>query len=226
LQKLGGLVEVVMPTEATNRADGVPTSGDDAGGRPRRRAEAERRIAAIVDAGLSCLLRDPQASLAAVARAAGVSRVTLYSHFPSREVLLEAVLERSVAQAAEVLEAEALDELPAGEALLRLIRSSWRILDQHSSLFAAVSTALTPAQMRDHHERVLAPLLGLLTRGQAQGAIRDDLPVQWLVTVFYSLIHAAAAEVQARRLPAEAAPDVLADTLLAALRHQPSTSGT
>jgi Zn-dependent protease with chaperone function len=103
-----------------------------------------------------------------------------------------------------------------------------RVLDP-GALDAVLVHESAHARRRDPLRRLCvhatsAPLLGLLTRGQAQGAFRDDLPVQWLVTVFYSLIHAAAAEVQARRLSAKAAPDILADTLLAALRRQPSAS--
>ncbi|PWS48448.1 TetR/AcrR family transcriptional regulator, partial [Streptomyces sp. FT05W] len=34
---------------------------------PRRRADAERNATAIIDAGVECLLVDPQSSMAAVA---------------------------------------------------------------------------------------------------------------------------------------------------------------
>lgn len=184
----------------------------------RRRADAERNNTAIVDAAIGCLLADPQAGMAEIARAAGVSRVTLYAHFPSREAVVEAVLERTVADASEVLEAHTAESAPADEALLGLARSSWRILDRHSALFLAVTTTLTPALMREHHERALAPLRRLLDRGRAEGAIRRDLPAEWLVTVFYSLIHAAAAEVQAGRLSADEVPDTLTRTLRPAIR--------
>ena len=43
----------------------------------RRRADAERNIAAILEAGLACFSRNPDASLAEVAQAAGVGRITL-----------------------------------------------------------------------------------------------------------------------------------------------------
>ncbi|WP_371615832.1 TetR/AcrR family transcriptional regulator [Streptomyces sp. NBC_00454] len=204
--------------------------------RPRR-ADAERNTAAIVDAGLDCFLADPQASMAAIARAAGVSRVTLYSHFPTREALLDAALDRAVAESAATL--EALDgeagtgtgtgtgagagtgtEAGTGtfeEALARLIRGSWRLLDRHSAVFALVSTALPPEQLRERHDRVLAPVRRLLGRGREGGEVRADLSVDWLVAVVYSLVHAAAAEVQAGRMSAEEAPEALTATVLAAV---------
>ncbi|MEU9372938.1 TetR/AcrR family transcriptional regulator [Streptomyces sp. NPDC048255] len=198
-----------------------------------RRADAERNTAAIVDAGLDCFLADPQASMAAIARAAGVSRVTLYSHFPTREALLDAALDRAVAEAAAALDGLAsqgsgspgapdgadVPDRPGGTAgeLRQLVRTSWRLLDRHSAVFAAVSAALPPERLRERHERILAPVRRLVLRGQEAGELRSDLSADWLVTVVYSLVHAAAAEVQAGRMDPEDAPEVLTSTVLAAV---------
>ncbi|MFE2287034.1 TetR/AcrR family transcriptional regulator [Streptomyces sp. NPDC059443] len=184
--------------------------------RPRR-ADAERNTAAIVDAGLDCFLADPQASMAAIARAAGVSRVTLYSHFPTREALLDAALDRAVTESAAALEALDGETGTVEEGLAWLIHSSWRLLDRHSAVFAAVSAALPPERLRERHDRVLAPVRRLIGRGRESGEVRSDLSADWLVTVVYSLVHAAAAEVQAGRMSAEEAPEALTATVLAAV---------
>ncbi|WP_030710936.1 TetR/AcrR family transcriptional regulator [Streptomyces sp. NRRL F-2580] len=177
--------------------------------RPRR-ADAERNTTAIVDAGLDCFLADPQASMAAIARAAGVSRVTLYSHFPTREALLDAAFARASDEAAAAL--------ADGADLASLVRTSWRLLDRHSAVFAAASAAFPPEQLRERHDRILAPVRRLVVAGQEAGDVRTDLSADWLVTVVYSLVHAAAAEVQAGRMDAADAPEVLTSTVLAALR--------
>ncbi|MFE9562192.1 TetR/AcrR family transcriptional regulator [Streptomyces sp. NPDC006487] len=196
--------------------------------RPRR-ADAERNAAAIVDAGLDCFLADPQASMAAVARAAGVSRVTLYSHFATREALLDAALDRAVDEAAATLEALEGEgggaEMGAEEALGLLVRSSWRILDRHSAVFAAVSAALPPERLRERHDRILAPVRRLIGRGRESGELRADLSADWLVTVVYSLVHAAAAEVQAGRMAPDDAPEILTATVLAAVTARPAAPG-
>ena len=72
----------------------------DASAPKRRRADAERNIAAIIDAALEALASDPDASMAEIARRAGVVRATVYMHFPTRESLLDAVMEHAVGQVA------------------------------------------------------------------------------------------------------------------------------
>ena len=56
-----------------------------------RRADAERSIARILEAAIDCLSADPDASMADIARHAGVVRATIYVHFPTRESLISAV---------------------------------------------------------------------------------------------------------------------------------------
>jgi len=59
-----------------------------------------------------------------MAEPAGVGRVTLYAHFPSREAVLEAVLERTISQAGVIIEERRPEEGPADEALRRLLRAA------------------------------------------------------------------------------------------------------
>lgn len=191
----------------------------DPAGRGRRRADAERSIAAIIEAGLRCFVARPDVSMSDIARAAGVSRVTLYAHFPSREALLDAVLELAVTEANAALDTDDRSDLPAREALVRLLHSSWRILDRHGSLRSAVAQGLPETRVREQHERVLDRVRALIVRGQREGAFRTDLPRDWLVTVMYSLLHATADEVLAGRLDPGEAPDVLEATVLSALRR-------
>jgi AcrR family transcriptional regulator len=181
---------------------------------PRRRADAERNIAAILDAALACFGRNAEASLTDVARAAGVGRVTLYRHFPSREALVDTALE-----------AVAVDDGPAPEALARLIGSSWRIVDHHRSLLAAAQRDLPPARIRHLHDQAMARVERLVARGQREGDFRTDLPRPWLVATFYSVLHGAAEEVDAGRLDPSQASEILTATLLAAFTPRPADPG-
>jgi AcrR family transcriptional regulator len=183
---------------------------------PRRRADAERNIAAILDAALACFAERPQASMSDIARAAGVGRVTLYAHFPSRAALLEAALDRALAEASTAIDAEVHDDDPPDQALAALVGSSWRVLDRYRRVHQAAQRELGPEQLRQHHDASLARVEALIARGRAEGTFRTDLPLGWQVTTFHSLIHAAADDVNAGRLDAGQADRVLAATLLAA----------
>ncbi|WP_084965423.1 TetR/AcrR family transcriptional regulator [Thermoactinospora rubra] len=185
--------------------------------RSPRRADAERNIAAIVSAGLRLLSADPNVSVADIAQAAGVGRVTLYGHFPSREALVEAVLGHAIELADAILDDERLAGLPAPEAMTRLIESSWEILDRHRRLFTAADRVLPGERIRAHHDRTLQRVEELIVRGRDSGDFRTDLPVSWLVTTFYSILHSAAQEIEAGRLRRQDAAPVLTATLLSVL---------
>ncbi|NBH03476.1 TetR family transcriptional regulator [Amycolatopsis sp. SID8362] len=182
----------------------------------RRRADAERSIAAILDAAATSLGTQPQISMAELARTAGVGRVTLYAHFPSREAVLEAVLERTIAEAGVVLEESKPEDGPADEALRRLLRSSWQALDRHRRLFEVAQRELGPARLREFHDPAIDRIDKLVARGRQDGVFRTDLPLSWLVTTVYTLLHAAAEDVNAGRLPHEDAGNVLEATLMSA----------
>src|SRR5215207_10369702 len=74
-----------------------------AGTRTARRADAEHNTARILEAAAACLSRSTTASMAEIAQAAGLGRVTVYGHFPSREALIEATLVRLLDQGDAVL---------------------------------------------------------------------------------------------------------------------------
>jgi TetR/AcrR family transcriptional repressor of mexCD-oprJ operon len=193
----------------------------------QRRADAERSIEAILDATLACAPAGGTFNMAAIARTAGVSRVTLYTHFPTREALVRAALDRGVALADEVLSRSSLDEGPAPAALTRLLRSSWQILDRHRNVFAVATTTLPPAQLRAYHEPVLGRVERLVVRGQADGDFRTDLPRDWLVATIYGLMHLAAEQLGAGRIAADRAGEMVATTILSLLatERRPVTGG-
>lgn len=180
-----------------------------------RRADAQRSIAAILDAAQACLTRDPDASTSQIASTAGVGRVTLYGHFPSRADLVDAVFAHTLNDAGETLDALDLTGDPR-EALDRLVTSSWQIVYQFRALLQAAQRTLGPERIREHHERPLRRVQALLARGQREGAFRTDLPVSWLAATFYSVMHGAADEIAAGRLAEQDTSRMISATLLAA----------
>lgn len=178
-----------------------------------RRATAERNAEAILDAAERLLRDRQQASIVAVAREAGVSRVTVYGHFSTKEELLEAVATRAVRAAATAVEEAEPDQGPPIEALDRVISASWRELERQEAVRMAVAEELGSEAVRRAHESAAAILGDLIDRGRADGAFRTDLPAEWLTTSFFGLAHAAADEVRAERMPADAAREAFATSI-------------
>jgi AcrR family transcriptional regulator len=182
----------------------------------RRRADAERSVAAILDAAVDALASDREASMAQIARRAGVVRATVYVHFPTREALIAAVTDRAVAEASEALRATAADQGDPAEALVRMLGASWQTLGRYHAL-VVINARLGHEQLRALHQPILEHLRPLLVRGQRTGAFNRDLPVDWMLTVLLELIHAASRAVSARELAEPEAERALIATALGAL---------
>ena len=122
---------------------------------PRRRADAERSIARILDAAVDALASDPEASMAEIARRAGVVRATIYVHFPTREALLEAVTHRAIAEVAQVIDAaEPTAAIPPRRSR-GSSRASWRRLGRYHALVAINTQQHGHAELRQRHSSVL-----------------------------------------------------------------------
>jgi TetR/AcrR family transcriptional repressor of mexCD-oprJ operon len=178
-----------------------------------RRAVAEHNLEAIVDAAERLVLARAAPTISAVAKSAGVSRPTVYAHFPGRKELLEAVVARSVRRWIAATERVEPDRGPAYEALLRVIEVGWQEISRSSGIAAAAAAELDTAAMRRSHMRGQVLIRKLAERGQADGVFRDDVPADWLVSSFFALVHAAHEDVTARRLSSKAALDALTKTV-------------
>ena len=184
----------------------------------RRRADADRSVAAILDAALEALASDPDSSMSEIARRAGVVRATIYVHFPTRDALLDAVMEYAVGQVAEATREAEPERGEPVEALARVLRATWRQLAQFHGLLALNTARLSAEELHRRHLPVLDQLEPLIERGQKQGAFRSDLPVSWLLGVTRSIVHTASHEIRGGRLPDSEAEDVMISTILGAIR--------
>jgi hypothetical protein len=111
------------------------------------------------------------------------------------------------------LEAAEPERGPALAALQRLLAMSWGEIGRHEAIGAAAAGQLNAEAMRRTHESARAVIFRLVERGRREGAFRTDVPTDWLVTSSLALIHAAAEEVRAGELDAQAALDVLTTTV-------------
>jgi TetR/AcrR family transcriptional repressor of mexCD-oprJ operon len=181
-----------------------------------RRATAERNVQSILDAAEALLHEGQAASIAAVAARAGVSRVTVYAHFSTREAILEAVLERAVSRATVAFDEATSGATSAVEALERAIRASWVELSRHAAIAEAAAAQLSPDALRKTHESGYAHARRMFEAGMARGEFRTDVPSDWLVSVYHALLHAAGDDVRAGRLDDATALHALTTTMRAA----------
>ena len=185
--------------------------------RPRRRADAERSIARILDAAVDALAEDQEASMSEIARQAGVVRATVYVHFPTREALLEAVTERAFREVAAVIAAAEPEHGDATAALGRVVGATWRTLGRYHALVAINTGAQTHEELHHRHGSVLGTLVPLIERGQASGEFRSDVPAAWHLAMAMALIHAGSGELRSGHVTEDQAGPALVATILGAV---------
>lgn len=181
-----------------------------------KRADAVRNIEAIVAAATRLLAVNPDVSVNEIAKAAGVGRVTLYGHFDSRAALIGEVVDRAIVHTDKALAGVDLDGDPR-EALGRLLEETWHLTHRFGAVVVAASQVLSPEQIRRAHDEPAARVRGLLERGREAGQFRDDVPIEWQISVIQAILHGASAAVHRGEISPEDAPVLVRDTTLAAL---------
>lgn len=181
------------------------------------RADSLRNRNAILEAAAECLADNPVASLADIAQAAGIGRVTLYGHFSSRNELLTALLHRTM----ERVESELANVDLHGDpwaALDALAGSSWKLVYSLDRLRGVVELALPAEQMHGSHDRPRDRVVELLTRGRAEGTFRRDQSIEWQTAAYFAILHGVASEIRAGRLTEREVRTALPQTLRALLQ--------
>ena len=136
--------------------------------RPMRSDALKNRERLLAAAGQVFEEKGLEASVADVARAAGVGMGTLYRHFPSKDALIEAlvseVLEATIAMAEEA------SERPDGTGLEHFLQAASAYQAEHLGCLPKLWNS-------DHHlVRTARELIAdLLADAQAHGRVRPDL---------------------------------------------------
>lgn len=168
------------PTHPGGDAAPLPPAEDDSREARQRRAILRGAAAALREHGSGV-------GMAEVARTAGVGRATLYRHFATRDVLLEALSQFAADESVRALLAADLAGVPVPEAIVRATRALlmvgreyWTVADRG------------PAEDPTARElAVSGPLVELAARGQQEGVLRTDLPAARLGLLHGVLIQGA-----------------------------------
>jgi AcrR family transcriptional regulator len=173
------------------------------------RADARRNARRILDAAAELLAADPLVSLEQIAAHAGVSRTTLYPHFPSRTALLDALTDKSVSEVCAALDSACPTEGAALEAINRALKNTWQVVGRYRGLVLINPQRLGRDELRRRLQPALEPVRSLIIRGQRSGAFDAELAPDWLLGVLTDMIHAASAQVSAGTMDASTAERVL-----------------
>jgi TetR/AcrR family transcriptional repressor of mexCD-oprJ operon len=184
------------------------------------RADAARNVHRIVEVAARLLGESPNVGMGEVGLAAGVSRATVYRHFPTREALIGAIQAQAVEQSERALLACRLDEGSATDALQRLCTSWLDVAERYAMAQLAAEPGIgADRQAREHRSRILGdPLRALIERGQAAGEFSSTLATEWAVRVFGALLLAGARAVADGTLTRDEAPGAVFHSLHEGLR--------
>jgi AcrR family transcriptional regulator len=154
------------------------------------RADAQRNRSAIVGTALRVFGRQPGASVSSVADAAGLSRATVYRHFPNRGSLEAAIREEALAAAAAVLVEARLDDGRALPALERAVHGLVRLGPRFGVLLLDGAASAQPfLQQRD---KVFQPLQETVRRAREEGDLDRAVDERWAYQALTALLVAAA----------------------------------
>ena len=145
------------------------------------RADAARNAERIIRSARVLFLDvGPQASLEEVAAHAGVGARTLYRHFPSKEHLVKAALDRCIQEDVAPKVRRALSQADPRVGLTEVMTAATDMAAREANIIAAARDALVPTARAAI--AITTALAELLHRGQAVGLIRPDVSPRDLFT--------------------------------------------
>lgn len=153
------------------------------------RADARRNYEHIVATAREAFAElGPEAALDVIARRAGVGPGTLYRHFPTREVLVEAVYRTDIADLTDRA-AEFAERHAPGEALARWVREHFVPAQEQRGVATTLKDALgrAPEVFSQDKERFNDATDALVRAAQDAGAVRRDVETRDILRMAYGI---------------------------------------
>ncbi|MCP2339973.1 TetR/AcrR family transcriptional regulator [Actinomadura rupiterrae] len=145
----------------------------------------DRTRAAILRAAASALRAHERASMAQIARAAGLGRATVYRYFANRDDLLAALARHSTSESVRALDEAGLDACPPATGVERIVRALLRVgRDYYVPGRAHPGGSIEEQAIRERGAAVVA-------RGQQDGVFRADRPADQLAAMLGFLVEGA-----------------------------------
>ena len=181
----------------------------------KRRADAERNLARIIESATALLAVNPGASMAEIAEASGLVRATLYRHFPTRDDLIRAMYAAALDDALKAILSVDPEQGKATDAIARMVDALLVVGDRYRILS---EERRGYPELREKEESVGAPMIALVERGRQAGELRDDLPLRWVVAALGSLVNEALRAVGREDIDRAEAGSLVTRTFLESMR--------
>ncbi len=175
----------------------------------------------LIEAAIQVFAAKPTATLAEVAEAAGVKRVTLHRLFGTREELLKEIAIRSLAEMDHACEKavegtkSALDALRAIVEALVPVGDRCYFLWEQSDVWEEPSVAKQTARQDKELEE-------LIEMAKAEGSIAADIPTAWIIASIVSVVYAALTTSRSGDIAVNDAGKLAVRTLFAGIEAKPT----
>jgi AcrR family transcriptional regulator len=170
-----------------------------------------RPIPTLLDIAAEMLVDNPAASLAEVAKAAGIGRTTLHKQYATRDDLIRATAHRAMDLWDQAVSTASETDLDGG--LRALVTAMVPLGPQLAFLWR------TPAL--EHVDEILTRLdalqerqLIVLRRARKLGILTEHTPDWWLLRILYAVVYSAAEAIYDGTLAPLDAPELALSTLL------------
>jgi AcrR family transcriptional regulator len=191
----------------------------DAGGGTRslepRRSDSRRNRDRVLEAAITVLSERPDATVEDVAAAAGLNRSTVYRRFSGRDALLRAVRERVMGESQAIFREAVAREPDFAACMESMLREAVR----HSHARRRIMRRLVQVGAMPGPEAYepRGAFVEWLAAGQRGGHLRDDVPVEWLVSAWMQLVGAGSNAAEHYGIAIEDAARMAADAAARAL---------
>ena len=166
---------------------------------------------AILEAAFQIFNKQPGASLADVAKHAGVGRATLHRQFKSRELMMIALAHTAIEELRVAVDEATVDATGHGDGLKRslaaiipLAQRQWFLSHEPVERDPAIS-----AQYKADQKELQASI----EEAKAEGVFDKEVPAVWIAEVYENLVYTAWTSVREDRATANQAADLAWRTL-------------
>lgn len=167
----------------------------------------------------------PRANLQQIARLAGISKATLYRIAPTREQVVEMLVERSSRHMQDALREADLGNPPFAAALERLTANVMRgrefYLFWNASLWMDLNDDGNDEAQGYHASFYSDALQAFFLSGQKAGVFRIDMPARWLAKAYDFLLYAAIESAQSGEIATVGMPAMVDAMFLRGASGQP-----